>query len=33
MEELGEAERTNAYIAMASRDISIHDMQGMYAAR
>jgi hypothetical protein len=33
MEELGEAERTNAYIATALRDVSIDDIQRMYAAR
>jgi hypothetical protein len=33
MEELREAERANAYIATAARDISIHDINRMYAAR
>ena len=33
MDELGEAERTNAYIATASRDISTDDIKRMYAAR
>ena len=33
MQELRETERTNAYIATAARDISIHDIYRMYAAR
>jgi hypothetical protein len=33
MEELREVERTNAYIATASRDNSIDDIKRMYAAR
>jgi hypothetical protein len=33
MEELGEAERTNAYIATALREVCIDDIQRMYTAR
>ena len=33
MQELRETERTNAYIATAARDISIHDIYRMCAAR
>ena len=33
MQELRETERTNAYIATAARDISIHDIYRMYTAR
>jgi hypothetical protein len=33
MEELGAPERINAYIATASRDISIDAIKRMYAAR
>jgi hypothetical protein len=33
MEELREADRTNACIATASRELSIDDIKRMYAAR
>ena len=33
VEEIGEAEPTNAYIATASRDIGIGDIKRMYTAR